>query len=136
MDQIIRNSARTASLSLSLSLSFPLSFPSHPLFTFERGAGWPEKRLGLVLGSICHWAHIMHQTRMMIIIYINNGSNNNNNNNNNNGTTDLYDVLLRLIHTAVLPRLDEGEYVGAKNRAVHMICIFPLLPYSLPTLCF
>ena len=52
------------------------------------------------------------------------------------GTTDLYDVLLRLIHTAVLPRLDEGEYVGAKNRAVHMICIFPLLPYSLPTLCF
>ena len=23
-------------------------------------------------------------------------------------------------------------YVGAKNRAVHMICIFPLLPYSLP----
>ena len=48
----------------------------------------------------------------------------------------MFDVLLRLIHTAVLPRLDVGEYVGAKNRAVHMICIFPLLPYSLPMLCF
>ena len=23
-------------------------------------------------------------------------------------------------------------YVGAKNGVVHMICIFPLLPYSLP----
>lgn len=23
-------------------------------------------------------------------------------------------------------------YVGARNRAVHMICIFPLFPYSLP----